>query len=493
MKRLLTNTWTWIDDRLGLSDMFGPSLKHLVPRDAKWWYVFGSATLAAFIVQVVTGVALAFSFVPSSSQAFDTLRFITDEAPFGHFMRGLHYFGASAMVLMVGAHMAQTFLFGAYKYPREMSWGTGVLLLAFTLVMGFTGQLLRWDQTAAWSVVVAAEQAGRVPVIGEWLATFILGGTTIGGATLSRFFAIHVFVIPALMFAFIGLHLWLVLRHGISDPPVPGKPVEPKTYKQEYHAELERTGVPFWPDGAWRDFVFGTAMIVAIALCAWLIGPPPIDYPPDPSLLNADPRPDWYLLWYFAVLALIPERIEGVVMVAAPILIGIVLLLAPILGNKGERHWTRRPWSIGVVLLSGLMIGSLWIEGANAPWSPNFEAQPLPAAIVGAGNGLVAEGAVLFHRRACLNCHLIQGHGGRRGPDLTFVAERLRESDLIIRIVNGGNNMPAYGRTLKPAEIDALVAFLQTRRRTPPSPSHEAHVESDVRLPIVTPPALRAK
>jgi ubiquinol-cytochrome c reductase cytochrome b subunit len=477
----MKNTWRWVDDRLGLSDLLGPSLRHLVPRDAKWWYVFGSATLVAFIVQVVTGVALAFSFVPSASQAYDTLRFITEEAPFGHFLRGMHYFGASAMVLMVGAHMAQTFLFGAYKFPREMSWGTGVLLLGFTLVMGFTGQLLRWDQTAAWSVVVAAEQAGRVPVIGNWLATFILGGTNIGGATLSRFFAIHVFVIPGLMFAFIGLHLWLVLRHGISDPPKPGKPVNPATYRQEYHTELEKTGVPFWPDGAWRDFVFGTAVVAAIALLALWVGPPPVENPPDPSILQADPRPDWYLLWYFAVLALIPERIEGIVMIAAPVLIFVILLLAPMLGNKGERHWSRRPWSVAVVAVAVLMIGSLWIEGANAPWSPNFHPEPLPPAIVGATDGPVAVGAKLFEQRACLNCHLVEGHGGRRGPDLSYVADRLTRNDLIIRIVNGGKGMPAFGATLKPAEIDQLVAFLETRHRRAAQPPHEAHVESDVR------------
>ena len=160
MKRFVTGTWRWLDDRLGISALIGPSLKHLVPHDARWWYVFGSATMLAFIVQVVTGVALAFSYTSSSSQAYETLQFITNQAPFGSFLRGMHYFGASAMVLMVGAHMAQTFLFGSYKFPARDELDHRRVALGFTLVMGFTGQLLRWDQTAAWSVVVAAEQAG---------------------------------------------------------------------------------------------------------------------------------------------------------------------------------------------------------------------------------------------------------------------------------------------------------------------------------------------
>ena len=469
MKRLLTGTWRWLDDRLGIAALIGPSLKHLVPHDARWWYVFGSATMLAFIVQVATGVALAFSYTSSSSQAYETLQFITNQAPFGSFLRGMHYFGASAMVLMVGAHMAQTFLFGSYKFPREMNWTTGVLLLGFTLVMGFTGQLLRWDQTAAWSVVVAAEQAGRVPLIGNFLAQFILGGTTIGGATLSRFFAIHVFIMPALMFIFIGIHLMLVLRHGIAEPPTAGKEVDPKTYRQEYEELMQKSGHPFWPDGAWRDFVFGTGLIIAIALLAYFVGPPVLDKPPDPSILHADPRPDWYLLWYFALLALIPREVEGYLMILGPVVIGILLLAAPILNNRGERAPSRRPWSIAVVLLSVIMIGSLWIVGANSPWSPNFDPPPLTERVIGASTGPIFEGARVFQTKGCLNCHLISGDGGRRGPDLTYVGDKLSESDIIIRIVNGGVNMPAFGNSIKPDELKQLTAFLQSRKRPMPA------------------------
>jgi ubiquinol-cytochrome c reductase cytochrome b subunit len=373
---------------------------------------------------------------------------------------------------MVGAHLAQTFLFGSYKFPREMNWATGCLLLGFTLVMGFTGQLLRWDQNATWSVVVAAEQAGRVPFIGDALARFILGGNTIGGSTLSRFFAIHVFLVPALIFIFVALHLHLVLRHGISEPPTAGKPVDPKTYRQEYEKRIKETGVPFYPDGAWRDFVVGTGLIIVIALLAIFVGPPALDKPPDPSILQADPRPDWYLLWYFAVLALIPPKIEGYVMILAPAVIGILLLVWPLMNNSGERAPSRRPWSIAVVLLSVIMIGSLWVEGSRSPWSPNFDPVPLTPQIIGATNGPVFQGARLFEEKACLKCHLIQGHGGRRGPDLTFIADKLQKGDITIRIANGGVNMPAFGATLKPEELADLVAFLESRKKPlKPNPS----------------------
>ena len=464
LRRIFHQVWDWLEDRTGLPEMIGRTARHLVPPDAKWWYVFGGATLCAFMVQVVTGIALAFSYIPSAGEAYATLHFISDEAPFGHFLRGLHYYGASAMVLMVGLHMAQVFLAGAYKFPRELNWATGVLLLAFTLAMGFTGQLLRGDQNAVWTVVVAAEQAGRAPFIGQSLGHFIMGGDTVGGATFTRFFAIHVFIMPGFIFAFVGLHLWLVLRHGISEPPKAGQPVDPKTYRREYQELIKKKGRPFWPDAAWRDTVFCVTMIVVIAVLALVSGAPPLGKPPDPSIIDATPRPDWYFMWYFAVLALLPHGTEQYVLVYGPLLVGIILMGLPFIFNRGERSLRRRPWAVAVVVMIVVMIATLWLEGVDSPWSPNFTAPPLSASVVGATNGPVFLGGQLFHDKGCINCHLIGDDGGRRGPDLTDVAGRLSENQMILRIANGAVNMPAYAGNLTPAEMDALVAFLETRK-----------------------------
>ncbi len=464
MIRFATKVLLWLDDRLGYRATFLPMLTHLVPGDARWWYVFGSATLSAFMLQVVTGVALSFSYVPSTAHAYASLQFITQNATFGHFMRAMHYYGSSAMVLMVGLHMAQVYLFGAYKFPREMNWVTGVLLLGFTLVMGFSGQLLRWDQTGVWSVVVAAEQAGRTPLIGDLLARFTLGGETVGGATISRFFAIHVFVMPGLIFAFVGLHLVGVMRHGISEPPKAGEPVDPKTYRQKYEELLKKSGKPFWPDAAWRDVVFIVAMMAGIVLLALVFGPPELGGPPDPSIISADPRPDWYLLWYFAVLALLPQWAENWFMVFAPLLAGVLLILLPLIFNTGERSPRRRPWAVGTVIIIVVMIGAFWRAGIKANWSPNFNTRPLPAEVVGATTGPVAEGALIFYEKGCLNCHLIGRYGGRRGPNLTYVGDKLTADEMILRVSNGGVNMPAFAGNLTPEQMNALLAFMQSRK-----------------------------
>jgi ubiquinol-cytochrome c reductase cytochrome b subunit len=454
----------WLDDRSGLITATRRALEHPVPPRTGWWYVFGSATLIAFILQVATGIALASAYVPSSGQAYDSLKFISEQALLGRFLRGMHYFGASAMVLLIGIHVSRTFLMGAYKFPRELNWLTGAVLLLLTLALAFTGQLLRWDQTAVWSVIVGAAQAGRMPVVGDEIARFILAGDTIGGATLSRFFAFHVFFIPAIVFGLIGLHLALVLRHGISERPKRGVHVDPATYRQGYAEMLKREGVPFWPDAAWRDVVFGAAVTATIVLLALIVGPPELGKPPDPSILEAYPKPDWYFLWYFALLALAPHNLENFIIVAGPLVFGAVLLLLPLF-NRGARSVRERPLSALLVVFMWTVIVVFWIAGSRAEWSPDFTAAPLPASVVRTTNPVALEGARLFHEKGCEFCHAFAQQGGKRGPDLTDVGGRMTGEQIALRITSGSPNMPAYARTLTPAQVDALVAFLSTRAR----------------------------
>ena len=461
----LKRAWVWFDDRTGVSTVFNTLMPgHIVPSSsASWFYVFGSATLFAFIIQVVTGVTLAFMYVPSAGEAYQSLQYITDQTTFGRVVRGMHNWGASAMILLVGLHMIRVYLTAAYKFPREMHWITGVVLLALTVGMGFTGQVVRWDQTAVWSTIVAAEQGGRIPFIGRWVADFLIGGQTIGGATLSRMFAYHVFLIPALLFIFIGFHLYLVYKNGISEMPKAGDPVDPKTYRQEYEEKIKKSGVPFWPDAAWRDMVFSFCVITIILLIAIIIGPPALNAPPDPSNIDALPVPDWYFVFYFAFLALSPPEIESYLMIGGPLIIGLLLFFLPFISNHGERSPLRRPWAIAIVVLFIGSLSGLWAIGITSPWSPHFQAEPLTAEMIGASSGQIYRGGEYFNEKGCLYCHKISGHGGERGPDLTYIGDKLSANELTWRIMNGGLNMPGFGGILTNEELSNLVAFLKSR------------------------------
>ncbi len=459
----LKRTGRWLEDRTGLGRVIAGLARHPVPPNTGWAYVFGSATLTAFILQVVTGSVLATVYTPSTSEAYASLQYITNRMVLGHFLRGVHFFGASAMVLLIGLHIIRVFLHGSYKFPREVSWLSGVGLLGLTLAMGFTGQLLRWDQNAIWSVVVGAEQAGRTPFIGTALARFILGGASIGGATLGRFFAFHVFMIPGLIIAVIGVHLFLVLHNGISEPPSATPVIEPGSYRGQYELMLDEKGEPFWPNAAWRDVVFGAGVILVVALLAGLFGPPVLDKPPNPAIVQAAPRPDWYLLWYFSVLALLPHHIENAFIIGFPLLAGLLLVAVPFLSNRGERRPSRRPWAVASVLVIVTMVASLTVVGYSTPWSPRFDAKPLPLQVVGKVSPDAMSGARMFHDKGCEYCHTVAGYGGQRGPNLTWIADRLTHDQMVIRIMNGGYNMPAFGSILTPVELEEIVAFLETR------------------------------
>jgi ubiquinol-cytochrome c reductase cytochrome b subunit len=353
--------------------------------------------------------------------------------------------------------------------------------------MGFTGQLLRWDSNGVWSSVVAAQQLGRIPLLGKYLARLLLGGDTIGGQSLSRFYSYHVFIIPALIFLFIGLHVYLVFRNGISEPPKAGRPVDPKTYRAWYKQYLVDKSVPFWPNAAWRDVLFSSLIVILIILLAMFFGAPALTSPPDPSMVHTSPNPDWYMVPFFALFALMPHKIESIAMMVGPVLTVIILLSIPFLSNKGERSPLKRPWAMFGVLCVFVFVISLLVIGLQAPWSPDFKAEPLPLSVIRrpsipstalpatpgssptttgnrSSDSSMISGVRLFYTKGCEYCHRVDGYGGRAGPELSLIGNRLSPQQLTLRIVNGGNNMPAYGGTLSKNELSDLVGFLSSQK-----------------------------
>lgn len=463
MIKLILKSWHVVDDRLGIRKNVLPIIRHPVPPNTNWWYVFGSATLFTFILQVVTGTVLATIYVPSTNHAYDSMEFITHEAFVGSLVRGLHYWGASAMILFIGIHSIRVYLMGVYKYPREASWLTGSLLMVLTLGMGFSGQLLPWDQNAIWSVIVGAEQAAKVPIVGKAMARWILGGQTLGGLTLSRFYAAHVFFFPGLMFLIIGVHLYLVIYNGISEPPKAGRPVDTKKYRAWYENYVKTKGVPFWPDAAWRDVVFAFIVIVSIFLLATFIGPPELGKAPNPNIIAAGPEPYWYFLWFFAVLAMSPHWGETFLIIAMPGVFFLVMFVLPFIANKGERSPRRRPWAMALVIMSVIIIGVFWRKAKTQPWVPDFHPEYLPASVIGTTDPAVVHGALLFHDRGCEFCHYISGYGGHRGPELTDIGDRLTRQEMTTFIMNGGYNMPPFAGVLSADETNDILAFLQSR------------------------------
>lgn len=464
----------WFDFRLGIGETFLPMLRHPVPREIAgplgWWYVFGSASLTLFVIQILTGIGLALTYVPSADQAYESLLYLNYQQPWGWFMRSLHYWSGSAMVVMVLVHMTQVFLHGAYKYPRELTWIIGVFLLLCTLGMAFTGQVLRWDPDAYWGVGVGASMAGRVPEAGPTIVDMMLGGPIIGGDTLSRFFALHVFVIPGALIFFLAIHLWLVLKKGISAPPKAGVLVNPATYDAEYEKETHERGVPFSAEPILKDIIFSALVVIVVVTIAALAGPKGPSAPPDPTLPGANPRPDWPFLWLFALLALSPPAAETAIILILPVVLILCLFAVPLISNRGERSPRRRPMAVLLVVFIYTALGVLTHLGHTAPWSPEMTAwsgDPVPTRIVENASPLQLQGAVVFQNKQCRNCHSLDGIGGKRGPDLTHVGQRLTLDQLVDQVSNGtpgGGNMPAYGKQMSPAEMTALVKFLQSLR-----------------------------
>jgi ubiquinol-cytochrome c reductase cytochrome b subunit len=466
IKQTALAAYDWIEKRLGLIQPLTAAAEHPTPaNNASWWYVFGSAATVLLVLQVMTGILLALVYSPSANEAWTSLGLLNHNIALGWYLRAIHGWGSDFMIAIVLIHMVQVFLFGAYKFPRELTWMVGVLLLLLTLGMAFTGQVMRFDQDAYWGLGIGASIMSRVPFIGEPLVHLLLGGPIIGGATLSRFFTLHVFVIPGILLASVGVHIWMTLLHGVSDWPMPGRIVRKSTYEREYHELTARTGIPFVPDAAWKDAVFAAAIVFAVMACAFFFGPFGPSGTPDPTIIQTAPKPDAAFLWIYAVLAFLPPSIETPVMMVVPVLAIAGMLLLPLVAGEGERHWTRRPVAVLMVSVIAVTLGIFTRLGTYTPWSPIMDAwtsAPIPTQYLYSRTPLERQGALVLQDKQCRNCHALAGVGGQRGPALDSIASEMTEDQIIRQVLQGGGNMPAYGNALNPAETKALMRFLLT-------------------------------
>ena len=328
--------WGWLDDRSGIQAMLHALLYERLPRKIGWLHVLGSGALFLFTVQVLTGMLLAMNYVPSTSEAYESVQYITKEVPFGKIVRGFHYWGASLMVIVVVLHMLRVFVMGAYKKPRELTWLVGVMLFVLTLGFAFTGYLLPYDQKAYWATKVGVSFVGYVPFIGEHLKHILYGGEELGAPTLTRFYAIHVLLLPLLTIPLIAIHLMLMRRKGEMPPGAEAD--------EESHVEKPIT---FYPHQLLKDLVFAGVLLILLFLLPFVWGvhtEPPAD-PTDTTYL---PRPEWYFLPLFQL-----EKVQigkvvlfggarvwlGTVLI--PALFVLLLFALPFLDRSPSRYWAR--------------------------------------------------------------------------------------------------------------------------------------------------------
>lgn len=342
----------FLNDRLPLDGMMA-HLRKPLPKHINLLFSLGSLALFLLLLQAATGAFLAMSYAPSPDHAYDAVTYISKEMPFGSFVRGLHHWGASAMVIIVFLHILRVVLYGSYKAPRELTWVVGVLLFLVTLGFGFTGYLLPWDEKAYWATVVGVEIAGTAPVLGDVVAKVLRGGAEVGAVTLSRFYALHTIWLPWLAFGLVGVHLFLVRYYGSSGLP--------KNTPEEM-----KTGKPFFPDQVFEDVV-GMFILFVVLACAALFAEVPLEKVADPTNANYDPRPEWYFLFLFQLLKYFQGPFEIIGTFIIPTVGMLLLLFLPFLDRSERKVLWKRPIAMTVTSVCVIAIVGLTILGATAP------------------------------------------------------------------------------------------------------------------------------
>lgn len=336
----------WLEDRVGFRDFARKNLDEPLPAGTSWWQTLGSLLLTLLGFQFLTGLLLAMYYAPTPDHAHESVTAIMHTVAFGAFIRGLHHWGSTFIVVVMALHILRVFFWGAYKKPREMTWVAGVLVLQVILGFSFTGYLLPWDQKAYWATVVGTRIAGTVPVVGEAVMHLIRGGPDVGAYTLTRFYAVHIMLLPAALIALVGLHVFLVRKHHIAGPVVP----------------VKGDRVPFFPVQVLKDGVVALVVTAMLAGCALLFRPE-LTAVANPTRSDFSPRPEWYFLGLFEMLKFIPPKLEVVGTLVIPGVIMTALLLLPWLDRSPSRHPAKRRWVIDIAIILIAAITFLTMKG----------------------------------------------------------------------------------------------------------------------------------
>jgi ubiquinol-cytochrome c reductase cytochrome b subunit len=444
--------WQWINERWPAKPVIQTLLTEEIPGGATIKFSFGACVLSVFIVQAATGLMQLFFYAPTADHAYISLSFLRTEVPFGWLIHNLHYWGATAMLVLVLVHMTQVFLWGAYKSPRELVWLLGSVNFLLAMLMMFAGSPLPWDEKGYWSTEVGTSIAGTVPLIGDLVKRILRGGEAMGQPTLSRFFVLHVAILPALLITFITLHIVAFRRFGCVGP------------WQE--AKRTRTG-PFWPDQLFKDLIM-IGGIVFILLTLAVFVPPDFAGPADPLDTSFVPKSQWNFLFLFQALKYFPGRLEAVGTVGIPLVIILLLVSAPFVDRRKERNPAKRPLAVGVLVFVAAVVIGLSVMGSRSEpgESRTGEAAKTEAAAGAPAVEPSSEGEQLVKTLGCLGCHTIGGEGGKVGPDLSAEGSKGRSREwLAEQIINPKSHnpasvMPAFN-ALEDRQLNALVQYLQ--------------------------------
>lgn len=467
----------WVDSRTGVRKLMQRALDEEIQGGARWAYVFGSGLAVVFFTQLVTGLLLMATYTPSVHDAWSSVFYIQYRVTHGWFIRGMHHYGAQAMMIVMGLHLLQVTIYGAYKKPREVTWWIGLLLMGATVGLAITGYLLPWDQKGYWATTVATNIAGSMPVIGAQVRTVVVGGAQYGQSTLTRLYAAHVGVLPSLIGVLLLLHYLLFRRHGPTPPAF---------------ADVDKKQA-YFPWQIVRDIGFAVFVLFVIAFVTVKLGAP-LDAPADPSV-QYPPRPEWYFLWLYQSLNLVPGNLESLVTLGIPLLVGGFLFSLPFLDRKPTNRLRSRLTVVTPVLLGACAIVALTVMALRADANdPKFQRQRRDAdsraarAIQVAKNGIPPEGPLFMLANdpltggrdmfsdKCTGCHVMNGHGRRRAPEHTGFASR----EWLLNFLRNPHGQRYFGPTringmrsqsrLGEPSLAAVTEFLFAEGREPQDP-----------------------